>query len=183
MGLLHQRVQWHFLALSKASDVKFRINADLDSGSEQTHTHRHARTHTHLNVVSEEVASVFVLQLLCWQQWQDKVFWHLQGTFLSHTRDTWAHMNTHTHAHTHWTWGALNHWQATVRGQDVRTLLQGSPHWCTSKYCNVMLTSDAEKAPLHFSVQHFLLSFIRLESLGYQITACSTCCCLAKDIE
>lgn len=41
-----------------------------------------------LDIVSEEVASVFVLELLSWQQWQDKVFWHLQGTVLSHTRDT-----------------------------------------------------------------------------------------------
>lgn len=41
-------------------------HADLDAVSKQTdsaHTHRQ----THLNVVSEEVASVFVLQLLCWQ--------------------------------------------------------------------------------------------------------------------
>lgn len=42
-------------------------------------------SHTHLYVVSEEVASVFVLKLLSWQQWQNKVFMHMQGTVLSHT--------------------------------------------------------------------------------------------------
>lgn len=63
------------------------MHADLDAASEQT-VSAHTDGHTHLHVVSEEVASVFVLQLLSWQQWQDKVFWHLQGTVLSHTRDT-----------------------------------------------------------------------------------------------
>lgn len=56
----------------------------------------HTYTHTHLNVVSEEVASIFVLELLCGQQRQDKVFWHLQGTVLSHTWDTWTHKSTQT---------------------------------------------------------------------------------------
>lgn len=51
-------------------------------------THPHTHLHTHLYVVSEEVASVFVLKLFSWQQWQNKVFMHMQGTVLSHTRNT-----------------------------------------------------------------------------------------------
>lgn len=70
------------------SDASFRLHTDLDVASEQTGS---THTHTNLDVVSEEVASVFILQLLSLQKWQDKVFRHLQGTVLSHTRDTYKH--------------------------------------------------------------------------------------------